>query len=123
MKVLKKPKKVSYTLPKPDPGLQDVLLAYNNSVIDVRNYTKETVYSAKDSSIIKKSVAQVGEKIEDIPQTPPNTSTNSFPLSDNADKIVVELPRVSLTEFGSMVTVQGTQVTLVPPSSQNKLKD
>ena len=76
--------------------LQDVLLTYNNSVIDVRNYTKETVYSAKDSSIIKKSVAQVGEKIEDIPQTPPNNSNNNFPLSGNTDKIVVEFPGGSI---------------------------
>ena len=95
-------------MPKPDPRLQDVLLAFNNSVIDIRNYMKETVYSSKDSSIIKKSVAQVRDKTEDIPQTPPYNSNNNFPIFDNTEKIVVELPRVSLTEFGVMVTVQGT---------------
>ena len=69
LRVLKKPIFVAETAPKPDVRLQDVMIAYNNSVIDVRNYTKETIYNATDTTIIKKSASQVANKTEEIQQT------------------------------------------------------
>ena len=69
LRVLKKPILVAYNAPKPDVRLQDVLITYNDSVIDVRNYTKETIYNATDRSVIKKSAAQVANKTEEIQQT------------------------------------------------------
>jgi glycosylphosphatidylinositol transamidase (GPIT) subunit GPI8 len=49
--------------------LQDVLIAYNNSVIDVRNITKATVFDAVDRSIIKKADAKFANKTEETSQT------------------------------------------------------
>ena len=107
--------------------LQDVLLTYNNSVIDVRNYTRETVYNAIDTSIIKKADAQIANKTEDIQQTTQNqtkpSNSTTLPLQNTTETMVVELPRVTLTNSGAMVTNSGAQVLLMAPGSQNKPKE
>ena len=48
------------------------------------------------------------------------TNKTSSPLQNTSDTIVVELPRVTLTNTGAMVTNEGIKVVLMAPGSQNK---
>jgi hypothetical protein len=48
--------------------LQDVLISYNNSVIDVRSFSKSILYKSTDTTIIKKSAPKVANKSENNQQ-------------------------------------------------------
>ena len=95
-------RKADYVAPlqrPPDVRLETIFMKYNTSVIDVREFDKNYIFNATDTTLIKQAAPQFADpnlKVVQIPKDESKLGMTNFTTP--------ELPRIVMTQKGTIQT-------------------